>query len=250
MTTKPDKASLTVREKLVLAAHALGEGTFRAQQLVVRAWEMFPESFSLQGHALPCSNTVYSKLSGRDGLVERGLLVQTGERRYALSAKGLCSAATLRGEPAVVSKPKRPRLARPALTVATSSARVVVEAPAAFEACAPLTDVELDEVARLLRTGVHQRAMRGMRLQLGDAFAFWSLRPLAGPDTHAARIARVEELLRTAMGPANAEPTGERVQAAALFNTHAVLRGRFAGALGVAQGYAVQDDAVAEGAAA
>lgn len=65
---------LTVRESILLALVALGEGPHDVSVLVVRAWKMFPERFGLRGYAdtYPDANRVQSKLAGADGLVGMG----------------------------------------------------------------------------------------------------------------------------------------------------------------------------------
>lgn len=47
--------SLTVRQKILIAAAALAKTspTFAAEDLVVRCWSMFPETFALKGHDAP-----------------------------------------------------------------------------------------------------------------------------------------------------------------------------------------------------
>ena len=44
-------AELTVRQKILMAAVAMGSDTenFSVEDLIVRSWKMFPESFSLRG---------------------------------------------------------------------------------------------------------------------------------------------------------------------------------------------------------
>jgi hypothetical protein len=60
-------AELTVRQKILMAAVAMGSDTenFSVEDLIVRSWKMFPESFSLRGfeRLYPDSNRVLAKLS-------------------------------------------------------------------------------------------------------------------------------------------------------------------------------------------
>lgn len=92
-------AELTVRQKILMAAVAMGSDTetFSVEELIVRSWKMFPESFSLRGfeRLYPDSNRVLAKLSGADGLCGLGWLEHTDQRTYRLSRKGRTVARTL-----------------------------------------------------------------------------------------------------------------------------------------------------------
>ena len=82
---------LTVPEKLVLAANALeasGKSPFTAEDLVVMAWEMFPDVFGLKGHKHPDSNRVYAEIMGSKPIRKRGYLQKVGEKRYSLTNSG------------------------------------------------------------------------------------------------------------------------------------------------------------------
>lgn len=91
----------TVRAKLVVAAYDLATSRgdallpFDDADLVVRAWELFPESFSMRGYAHPDSNRVLAKLPGTDGLVGRGYLRRVSTSTYALTPRGVAHARTL-----------------------------------------------------------------------------------------------------------------------------------------------------------
>ena len=95
----------TVSGRVLLAAYHLATETgptpvpFSVAALVVRAWEMFPESFSLCGikRKLPDSNAVIAKLSGADGLPGRGLLRRVGPRLYEVTPFGAAQARILGG---------------------------------------------------------------------------------------------------------------------------------------------------------
>lgn len=92
-------AELTVRQKILMAAVAMGSDpeNFSVEDLIVRSWKMFPESFSLRGfeRLYPDSNRVLAKLSGADGLCGLGWLEHTDQRTYRLSRKGRTVARTL-----------------------------------------------------------------------------------------------------------------------------------------------------------
>jgi len=92
-------SELTVRQKILMAAVAMGSEpeAFSVEDLIVRSWKMFPESFSLRGfeRLYPDSNRVLAKLSGADGLCGLGWLEHTDQRTYRLSRKGRTVARTL-----------------------------------------------------------------------------------------------------------------------------------------------------------
>lgn len=75
----------TKAKKIMQAAQALG-GVFTAAQLVMAAWNRFPEDFGLEGFEKESadSNRVLSCLMGAKGMVKRGLLMQRGPKRYSL----------------------------------------------------------------------------------------------------------------------------------------------------------------------
>ena len=88
------KTTFTVRQKILLAAVECSTKSerFTTDDLVLRAWELFPESFSLGGtepaHAHPDSNRVLAKLSGREGLCAIGWLRRTAPNTLRVTRKG------------------------------------------------------------------------------------------------------------------------------------------------------------------
>lgn len=91
---------LTIVDRILLAAAALTERgeSFSAEDLVVTAWQLWPDQFGLQGHAeYPDSNRVLTKIMGGDSsLRKRGLLEKLGTKRYRLTRSGLMAATELR----------------------------------------------------------------------------------------------------------------------------------------------------------
>lgn len=83
---------LTVRQKILVSAAGLSADaeTFSVEDLIVKTWNLYPESFSLRGyHALhPDSNRVLAKLSGNDGLCGLGWLEHAESRMYRVTRKG------------------------------------------------------------------------------------------------------------------------------------------------------------------
>ena len=72
----------TVVECILLAAKSLSDlsGTFSAEDLVVRAWDLFPDQFGLQGYAskYPDSNRVLTKIMVRCGSRSRSSVSSSG----------------------------------------------------------------------------------------------------------------------------------------------------------------------------
>lgn len=84
---------LSKAEKLLVAAGRLaaeGRTEFSAEDLVVRAHQVFPHDFSLKGYLqYPDSNVVLTQIMGKSApLIVRGWLEKTGTKQYRLTAKG------------------------------------------------------------------------------------------------------------------------------------------------------------------
>lgn len=83
---------LSCSQKVLLASLDLSEdrGVFCAEELVVRAWRMFPKDFGLRlfNDCHPDSNRVLARVMGARGLCSRGLLERVAERQYRITDKG------------------------------------------------------------------------------------------------------------------------------------------------------------------
>ena len=95
-------AELTVKDMLLLAAHGLerkGRNLWTSEELVMSAWEAYPDAFGLRGRERdhPDSNRVLASLMGQRGLAQCGLLDKMGVRLYQLSHAGRASAMKLSG---------------------------------------------------------------------------------------------------------------------------------------------------------
>ena len=116
-----DRSRLTTWQKLLLAAAKLadrGKRPFSAEDLVVTAWRMYPDTFGLAGFAndqgypaYPDSNRVYAEIMGTKPIRKRGLLVKAGNKMYDITASGQESAADLAGR-ASGAQPERVTMAR------------------------------------------------------------------------------------------------------------------------------------------
>jgi hypothetical protein len=85
---------LSKAEKLLSAAGTLaseGKSEFTAEDLIVRAHQLFPDDFALKGYReYPDSNIVLTQVMGiKAPLIVRGWLEKTGTKQYRLTPKGL-----------------------------------------------------------------------------------------------------------------------------------------------------------------
>ena len=93
---------LSIKDKILLACAANFDGLSELTdvQVVLSAWEDFPETFSL-GKGIgqhPDSNKVLSYCMGSKGLVTSGYLVRLRPKVYAITALGRRRIAELKGE--------------------------------------------------------------------------------------------------------------------------------------------------------
>jgi hypothetical protein len=89
---------VTVHEKLLLAAAQLeneGKSLFSAEDLVVAAWRLDPETFGLAGYlddqgrpAYPNSNRVFAEIMGSKPIRKQGLLAKAGTKTFRLTESG------------------------------------------------------------------------------------------------------------------------------------------------------------------
>src|SRR6266566_4482774 len=91
----------TVPEKILTCAIELDaeKGVFTAEDLIVRCWQKFPDTFGLQGYSnqFPDSNRVLTNIMGTKGLRGKGWLRKIGEKRYRVTDVGRDDAAKLSG---------------------------------------------------------------------------------------------------------------------------------------------------------
>jgi hypothetical protein len=102
MTNSTGREELTVAARILLAAKALADtqNDFSAEDLVVRAWELFPDQFGLQGFAnkYPDSNRVFTKIMGAESALRKnGWLRKIGEKKYQLTPAGSLKAEQIAG---------------------------------------------------------------------------------------------------------------------------------------------------------
>jgi hypothetical protein len=161
----PPPETLTLREKILLAALTIEAETFDTDTIVVRSWQRYPESFSLGEHPHPNSNAVIAKLSGDDGLVGLRWFERTGQRTYRVTQVGRNHAIgldvrgrTARDRDRKAAQQRAPRPKKPAQPVTEGS----------------FSERDILAVARLAKSPVLARFNRAVALTADDAREFWS----------------------------------------------------------------------------
>jgi hypothetical protein len=247
-------ADLTVRQKILVAASALGEeaDTFSVEDLIVRSWQFYPEAFSLRGYhgKYPDSNRVLAKLSGVDGLCGLGWLEHTDQRMYRLTRKGRLLAKQLQG---IATAPPASNTEGDDSTESTSTTSSPNVAARREEAPPPksqrprktepkrgdppapvvqLTPQEIHAVGLIAKSDALRKFLRGSPLTFADACVFWGIsasRPAAVQE----RLDATEELLKRVVDSLGAEgATDSRLPSLStcygLLNLHRLMLGRFA----------------------
>jgi len=122
---------LSVVDKLLMAALDLlddGKNPFSAEDLVVEAWKMFPDTFGLAGHVdengirkYPDSNRVFAEIMGSKPIRKKGFLRKVATKMYAVTDTGVQEAKALkmRSEylaPAGIRPVEKTALGRPIVT--------------------------------------------------------------------------------------------------------------------------------------
>lgn len=87
-------AELTAALKLLIAVGKIletGKAVFSAEDIVVKAHELYGEEFALKGYpSLPDSNKVYTQLMGKSApLLVRGWIEKVGTKQYRMTPKGV-----------------------------------------------------------------------------------------------------------------------------------------------------------------
>jgi hypothetical protein len=187
-------SKITVHEKLLLAAAELektGGSTFTAEDLVVAAWRLDPETFGLAGHldargrpAYPNSNRVFVEIMGSKPIRKQGLLAKAGTKTFRLTESGrqrvqqiLTQSNGSPGEPSV-------------------GAKVVFGRPTARS------------LRRLLGTRAFDKIRSGREdeITFHDASSFWGISPRSSAMQFQGRLGEVEGVLRAAREAAQERP--------------------------------------------
>jgi hypothetical protein len=85
-------------DKLAVAAYSIDKdrtGPFTAEDLVVMAWRLYPDTFGLPGYVdntgvalYPDSNRVFAEVMGSKPLRKRGIIGKVGSKQYQLTISG------------------------------------------------------------------------------------------------------------------------------------------------------------------
>lgn len=172
---------LSVSDKLLLAAYELeekGQSPFSAEDLVVAAWQKFPDTFGLAGYrseggklSYPDSNRVFAEIMGSKPIRKRGFLIKVGDKMYRLTEAGSEYAKHLLNR-SRESPIEKAGLARPTT----------------------------DELRRLLDSKAFQK-VRNQRLSdvtFYDACAFWGITPMSSAIDLKGRVAKLERIVESA----------------------------------------------------
>ena len=240
-------ADLTVRQKILVAASVLGEeaDVFSVEDLIVRAWQLYPEAFSLRGYHSkhPDSNRVLAKLSGVDGLCGLGWLEHTDQRMYRVTRKGRVVSKQLQAlaaglvaavneadevvEPAaaphVAAARKEEAAPKPARVRKSEPKKVAEHVPPAVE----LSAQEVIAINVIAKSDALRKFLRGSPLTFADALAFWGCRKgtvdvIGKADARGAMLRRVYD-----NHDAAAEGLPPYSVCYGLLNLHRLLRSRF-----------------------
>jgi len=169
------KSGQTLDDLVLVAAQEITGGDlkqdFAAEKLLVEVWKHEREAFGLRGYERehPDANKLYTKLDGKKGLVARGLLEKSGERRFRLTRTGLDTALRSKDSP----EPE----------VQAKLGREVQDAMAAL--------INHPEFQAWLRDPNSPRRFRGAGL-------FWGIAPGTPPETVYKRVRDIDALLNHA----------------------------------------------------
>ena len=233
------KTTFTVRQKILLAAVECSTKSerFTTDDLVLRAWELFPESFSLGGtepaHAHPDSNRVLAKLSGCEGLRGLGWLELVDTSTYRVTRMGHRIAEQLRA----IEKPLPERRALATVPAApkrrtkTHLSRGPASAPSSK--ASPL-EADITAVRWLERNSALRKFLRGSPLAFSDACSFWGI--TAQTTDVSAKLDALEEQLKRVVESFSSEGAADpRLPPLStcygLLNLHRLMRAKFAGEL-------------------
>ena len=172
---------LTVPQKLLLAALEARKKspTFTAEDLVVQAWKLYPDTFGLSGYGdqYPDSNRVLTNIMGTKGMRGKGWLRKVGEKQYRLSSAGLKDGEDLVGHSTSPSDVKQTEYLR-----------------------AELDRGSLAALDRLVSTAAARKILdrSGERITFHDACGFWDITARSNANTLHAKLASTTVILERA----------------------------------------------------
>jgi len=175
------KQGLSVSDKLLLAAYELeerGRRPFSAEDLVVAAWQKFPDAFGLAGYrgddarlSYPDSNRVFAEIMGSKPIRKRGFLIKVGHKMYELTEAGRGYARHLSG---------------------LSSGSPSEKAALGREIEQPLRKLLSSKAAEKFRN------KRVDEITFYDACAFWGITPASSAIELQGQIAKLEKMVELA----------------------------------------------------
>jgi hypothetical protein len=223
---------VTVHEKLLLAAAQLeeeGKSPFSAEDLVVAAWRLDPETFGLAGYmddrgrpAYPNSNRVFAEIMGSKPIRKQGLLAKSGTKTFRLTESGRQRVQDLRSRSDDI------------VGQSTSDGKVAFGRDTSRK------------LQKLLGTRAVEKARSGHidDITFTDASSFWGITARSTAMTFQARLGDVEGVLRAAQGAAAQRPirfehggkayTSNDVQQ--LIDLHRMMLERFSSQLDIIRG--------------
>lgn len=171
-------SGLSVPERILVAALKLetaGTTPFTAEDLVVGAWQLYKDTFGLQGYAdeFPDSNRVLTNIMGTKGLRGKGWIVKVGEKRYRLTEAGRRAAADLSRDEGADAEERAGVLSREAIAVLE---RMALSPPA-------------------------KKAASGQTVEsvtFSEASVFWGISARSSANTLRAQLRETEEVLTAA----------------------------------------------------
>jgi hypothetical protein len=210
---------LTIPEKLLVAALEVRKrsATFTAEDLVVEAWRLYPDTFGLSGYAdkYPDSNRVLTSIMGTKGMRGKGWLRKVGEKQYRLTSTGLSDGEALLRDTSEATEQSSSYL----------RAELDRQTAAAFD--------------RLISTTAALKAMEGRAETVSflDACGFWDITARSNANTLNTRLADATVLFDRATEILADKPDTEglklpsglvsKTQIAALKSLHVEMQLRF-----------------------
>jgi hypothetical protein len=207
---------LSVSDKLIIAAYRLtasGKSPFTAEDLVISAWQNYPDTFGLSGHvdengrnAYPDSNRVFAEIMGTKPVRQRGYLVKVGNKLYRLTEVGTQYASQIQSDSTGIEKLS---LARPLK----------------------------DELHRLLHANAVEKFRNGQidDITFHDACGFWKISSRSTAIEFTGRYNNIERLLSSAKAISQDRDTALRhggnaitlSDVESMLNVHHLMRERF-----------------------
>jgi len=195
-------------DKLLLASYKAERekgGPITAEDLVVKAWEIYPDTFGLKGHAdaegnpkFPDSNRVYAEIMGSKPLRKKGLLTKVGTKTYKLTEYGRDRAIALSGQLGQVSRVSKISLSREDVT----------------------------EIERLMKSRANQKIQsdNSGELNFFDACEFWRINPSTRAKELGTQFVRIEKLIEKAVDLASKKESVSIIHGGVSYNVDSFIK--------------------------